>query len=205
MRATEFFLGNRLTEGAFHQSRPTDHHLRGLLGHDREMRGDQTGRGQAGYGSQCGGRNRHHGHGLHDRHEPGRGVHRLRTPGRFTAVLPTRDTPAAAFEEANEGQPVATRQLFGPHALAKAGGRGRAALKGKVLTTNHTGAARNLAEADNIIRGGKRTELALLVGFGVTGNRPLFAERVGIEQLVHTLADGQSPPVMLLGHRFRPA
>ena len=64
----------------------------------------------------------------------------------------------------------------------------------KSLATDHTGAACDLAEADDIVRGDKRAELTLLIGFGVAGNRPLLAERVSVEQLVHALAKRSIAP-----------
>src|SRR5690606_11665304 len=80
--------------------------------------------------------------------------------------------------------------------LATHGSVGRAASHGEVVTADHHPPSSDGREAHHVIRRGKRLQLGAVV-LSPTGQHAAFAERLGVNEALEALADGEAAVVVV--------
>ena len=169
--AAELFLGRPPVERALDHRGAGDHHL-ALLGHDREMRGDEArGRQSGDRAHRCRG-DRHRLQRARDRAKSWRRGDRLADS---TAAGPG-NAAAAALVQADQRHFVLQRQFLGIDALAQARSVGRAALEGEVLAADDAGAPGDGTKAEDEIGRREAGEIAGGVALGAAGRRAELAK-----------------------------
>ena len=182
VRAAEFLLGQVLSK-PLHHRRTGDEH-RGVLGHDRVMRGRQPRRAEARDRAEAKADHRHAGHVRNRVRVRARTADAAGQIGRAPGFDGFHGAAAAgAFDQADDRQAEIMRHLLGHQRLGRDRGVGRAAAHGEIVADHDHGSAVDLAAAEHAVRGRQMLEFVLFVVFGDTGDRADLVEAVPVDQM----------------------
>src|SRR2546426_2121497 len=184
VRAAELLLADLLADAALDDRRAGDEELARLPDHEREVRGHDAGRTEAGDRAHAGAHHRHLGE-EGDDHVPGRvrgHVGALHLVERLDAAAAAR-----AVDEADDGQPQLARHELAVALLVGDRRVGGAAADREVVAADDDTAAVDPSGTQHEVRRHDLDQAAVLVA-GFAGQRARLVEGTGIEQALDALA-----------------